>query len=39
MATIINEYSCDIPFINMCCHDHGIYVQEGYEFDIGLGES
>jgi hypothetical protein len=39
LASIVNEYSCDVPFVNVRCDDHGICVWEWYEFDVGLSES
>jgi hypothetical protein len=38
LTTIVNEDSCDVPFINMYCDDHGVYVWEGYKLDISFGE-
>jgi hypothetical protein len=38
LTAIVNEYSCDIPFIDVCYDYQCIYVQEGYELDIGFGK-
>jgi hypothetical protein len=38
VTAIVDEYSCDIPFVNMCHNDHGICVWEGYEFDVSFGK-
>jgi hypothetical protein len=38
LAAIINEDSCDVPFVNVYCDYRGIYVWEGCEFDIGFSE-
>jgi hypothetical protein len=35
---IINQYSCDISFIDVCCDYHCICAWEGYELDISFGE-
>jgi hypothetical protein len=34
LCAIVNEYSCDIPFVNVCCDDHDVCVWEGYMFDV-----
>jgi hypothetical protein len=38
MGAIINEDSCDVPFINMCFDDHGICVREGYKLDVDFSK-
>jgi hypothetical protein len=39
LTAIVNQYSCGIPFIDVYCDYHCICVWEGYELDIGFGES
>jgi hypothetical protein len=36
---MVNQYCCDISFINVHCDYHCICVWERYEINIGLGES
>jgi hypothetical protein len=38
LIAIVNEYPCDIPFVNVHCDDHGICVWERYEFDVSFGK-
>jgi hypothetical protein len=38
LTTIIDQYSCHIPFVDVRCDHHYICVREGYKLDVGFGE-
>jgi hypothetical protein len=38
LASVVNQYSCDIPFVNVHCDYHCVYVRERYKLDVSFSE-